>query len=91
MSRRSLFALSLALGVLLRPSGALPQTCTGDVPNVAGQWLTLPYLMPINPISATLLHTGGNQLRAAALLGINRNTLRKKLVEHGIEPGGLEA
>jgi two-component system nitrogen regulation response regulator GlnG len=31
-----------------------------------------------------LLHTGGNQLRAAAILGINRNTLRKKISELGI-------
>ncbi|MDP3937277.1 MAG: helix-turn-helix domain-containing protein, partial [Deltaproteobacteria bacterium] len=29
--------------------------------------------------------TGGNQVRAAAMLGINRNTLRKRIIELGIE------
>jgi len=33
-----------------------------------------------------LRQTGGNQLRAAQNLGINRNTLRKRLTELGIEP-----
>lgn len=33
-----------------------------------------------------LKETGGNQLRAAQVLGINRNTLRKRLGELGIEP-----
>ena len=36
-------------------------------------------------IEAVLAHTDGNQIRAAALLGINRNTLRKKITELGIE------
>lgn len=33
-----------------------------------------------------LAQTGGNQLRAAQILGINRNTLRKRLGELGIHP-----
>jgi two-component system nitrogen regulation response regulator GlnG len=32
-----------------------------------------------------LAHTGGNQLKAAELLGLNRNTLRKKLAGLGIK------
>jgi two-component system, NtrC family, nitrogen regulation response regulator GlnG len=32
-----------------------------------------------------LAHTGGNQVKAAELLGLNRNTLRKKLADLGID------
>lgn len=38
-----------------------------------------------------LRQTGGNQLRAAALLGLNRNTLRKRLVELAIDPDQFSA
>ncbi|MDJ0642771.1 MAG: nitrogen regulation protein NR(I) [Erythrobacter sp.] len=37
-------------------------------------------------IEHALGETGGNQLRAAQLLGINRNTLRKRIGELSIEP-----
>jgi len=39
-------------------SAAKSQTCATNIPHVNGQWTTLAYQMPINPISATLLHTG---------------------------------
>jgi two-component system, NtrC family, nitrogen regulation response regulator GlnG len=32
-----------------------------------------------------LVHTGGNQLKAAEILGLNRNTLRKKLADLGLD------
>ena len=38
----------------------------------------------------TLRHCEGNQVKAAAMLGINRNTLRKKLLEHGIDSQDLD-
>jgi len=36
-------------------------------------------------IETVMHHADGNQTRAADLLGINRNTLRKKIMEHGIK------
>jgi len=40
-------------------------------------------------LRAVLRETASNQVRAAQILGINRNTLRKKLTEHGIDPDRL--
>ena len=36
-------------------------------------------------LEVVMLQAQGNQTRAAELLGINRNTLRKKLEQHGID------
>ena len=42
------------------------------------------------PLFAEVLReTGGNQLRAAQILGINRNTLRKRLSELALDPEGF--
>lgn len=42
------------------------------------------------PLLETVMrHTGHNQCQAAKILGINRNTLRKKLLAYGLnEPAG---
>jgi Fis family transcriptional regulator, factor for inversion stimulation protein len=36
-------------------------------------------------LEVVMLQAEGNQTRAAQLLGLNRNTLRKKLQQHGID------
>src|SRR5712692_9917475 len=62
---------------------------------MATSGVILPEHLPIGPVEKPLLRavlreTGGNQVRAAQILGINRNTLRKKLIEHGMVPDALE-
>lgn len=56
MSRSVLFACLMA--GLCASSAALAQTCPANIPHATGTWVTLPYGMPINPISATLLRSG---------------------------------
>jgi two-component system nitrogen regulation response regulator GlnG len=45
-------------------------------------------LAVVEPIllQEALASVDGNQIRAAGLLGINRNTLRKKLTDYGLDP-----
>jgi Fis family transcriptional regulator, factor for inversion stimulation protein len=47
------------------------------------------YEMVLNEVEKPMLElimreAYGNQLRASEMLGINRNTLRKKLLQHGL-------
>ncbi|MBC8519699.1 MAG: Fis family transcriptional regulator [Gammaproteobacteria bacterium] len=39
-------------------------------------------------LELTLKQCDGNQSRAAKMLGINRNTLKKKIVQHDIKSSG---
>lgn len=39
-------------------------------------------------LEAVLARADGNQSRAAEMLGINRNTLRKKIEQHGVRLDG---
>ncbi len=55
----------------------------GDLP-ATGLYDRLMPLFEKPLIETTLEATGGNQLKAAALLGLNRNTLHKKMRELGI-------
>lgn len=36
-------------------------------------------------LEVTMAQAGGNQTRAAKMLGINRNTLKKKLTQYGLD------
>jgi len=36
-------------------------------------------------LEVVLTHAGGNQTLAAQVLGINRNTLRKKMQQYGVK------
>src|SRR3954464_15774860 len=54
---RTTFAACLTAG-LCASSRLFAQTCPANPPHLTGTWVTLPYGMPINPISATLLRTG---------------------------------
>jgi two-component system nitrogen regulation response regulator GlnG len=48
-------------------------------------------LAAVEPVllQETLASVDGNQIRAAGILGINRNTLRKKLTDYGLDPAQL--
>src|SRR5258708_11522400 len=52
--RRAVALLTISLGAL----GISSQTVIAQQPQVTGQWETLPYQMPINPIRIALMHTG---------------------------------
>jgi PKD repeat protein len=55
VSSAKVLALSCVLGFAVLSNA---QSCPVNTPHIQGVWRTLPYLMPINPINATLLHTG---------------------------------
>jgi len=55
---RYLSSLVLFLILIGATSLARAQFCPVNVPHIDGVWKTLPYQMPINPISATLLSNG---------------------------------
>ncbi len=86
---------------LLKPEGPAPAEGSaggGDIESAVADWLAREqpatgtiYASALaaleRPLFATILReTAGNQLRAAQALGINRNTLRKRLSELALDP-----
>jgi hypothetical protein len=69
--RRVVALLTISVGAL----GISPQTVTAQQPQVTGQWVTLPYPMPINPIHVGLLHTG----KVLVVAGSENNPTEHKL------------
>ena len=75
------------IGVLARAvadavPGIVEQLCAANNPRVHREALAL-LERPL--LAHVLALTGGNQLRAARMLGLNRNTLRKKIRDLDIQ------
>ncbi|KPP85447.1 sigma-54 dependent transcriptional regulator [Erythrobacter sp. HL-111] len=90
--------LAEVVGPETAPPASAPASGTPDLAGALESWLASECppdgLLHARAIAAfekpliehALARTRGNQLRAAKLLGINRNTLRKRIVELAIEP-----
>jgi PKD repeat protein len=69
----------------------LAQTCPSNIPHVQGVWRTLPYLAPINPISATLLHTGKILIVAGSENDANNNSPGAESYRNAVwDPAGAD-
>jgi two-component system, NtrC family, nitrogen regulation response regulator GlnG len=68
--------------VVARRMGEMAAEASGEEPRDLYQKLVAEMERPL--IELALEQAGGNQVRAARMLGLNRNTLRKKITEHRI-------
>jgi len=68
---------------------ALAQSCPVNIPHLNGTWNVLPYQMPINPISANLLHDGTVLIVAGSENDKNNNSKGAESYRAAIwNPGG---
>ena len=88
-------AMAIAFDVDDEVTGSLARVVAGVVPSIVDRLRSAQpkrvYRQAMALMERPLLHhalalTGGNQLQAARLLGVNRNTLRKRCLELGLAP-----
>jgi fibronectin type 3 domain-containing protein len=73
-SDRLIASLLVSAAMASTAGKAAAQSCVSNVPHVTGEWRTLPYQMPINPISATLLWDGKVLIVAGSENDANNNS-----------------
>lgn len=88
-------AMAIAFDVDDEVTGSLARVVAGVVPSIVDRLRSAQpkrvYRHAMALMERPLLHhalalTGGNQLQAARLLGVNRNTLRKRCLDLGLAP-----
>ena len=91
-------AMAIAFDVDDEVTGPLARVVAGVVPSIVDRLRSAQpkrvYRQAMALMERPLLHhalalTGGNQLQAARLLGVNRNTLRKRCLELGLAPSAV--
>jgi DNA-binding protein Fis len=91
-------ATAMAFDVDDEVTGSLARVVAGVVPSLVDRLRSAQpkrvYRQAMALMERPVLHhalalTGGNQLQAARLLGVNRNTLRKRCLELGLAPSAV--
>jgi two-component system nitrogen regulation response regulator GlnG len=86
LGAKDLVGLLPATGSAERGVGGLVESILDGAPPETGRYQAALEAVEAPLIAAALSRTNGNQLRAAELLGMNRNTLRERMRALGMKP-----